>query len=687
VRPHLLRAPALHEGSKEDQMIKKIQTVELQASANLVLRNSDTVTLTANLSDLELERITAEHGPLVFWTDDGANIVPDAHNARMARWTPQKMTTAVYRATVAVAAKNEKPHVIGETWIHTVATRAEGGPEWQLEVNDDERGVEEGELIDLEVAGPSVERAKLHWRFDTGNKGTIRRDNTTATKAFWDTSGMLAGAHTVSAWLVDERGSAVTPGRDPVVLTGTGRVRAQRLGRGDTLRVSLQRPAAVRTRDQAFWSLIRSCTGQISGARYAEFIERVLCAQDTRFLGRGSVLASRLVRDARDLQPFSYGVGAYELLKTATQVFLLLECGGCHAEIKNLDPDDESQRFGEQVTLEDLRTRLCAYIPHGQLPYIKRVLDSAFLGEKEVASLHCYGVLSSRIQVPCLLELIWSYWHEEGMLVQSIGAVARRFQNVRARGDRDPLAHLEIDPLRPLGNLLWGYIQDEPNLLSVKRRAYEYDHQYGLQLYGKAVPPLRSADSRSKFLEAFHHLLHRCSIFYKEDNDTTVIADGFALLNALQEVHILLAEGANNQFGDLPWTARAEMLMQQWLLSRPEMRDFLQGRRMVPYKEPWMATVDTMKSLQGWTDIPVTHFRDLGVYGEQILLTIRYGDWIDVNNEEAAKNWARSWRPEVQGYLHAYRAVTGMDLTNAEMVDHTMPAIHLQKRLAMQRSR
>ena len=160
------------------------------------------------------------------------------------------------------------------------------------------------------------------------------------------------------------------------------------------------------------------------------------------------------------------------------------------------------------------------------------------------------------------------------------------------------------------------------------------------------MPPLRPADSRSKFLEAFHHLLHRCSAFYKEDNDTTVIADGFALLNALKEVHLLLAEGASNQFGDLPWTARAEMLIQQWLLSRPEMRDFLQGRRMVPYKEPWMAQVDTMKSLQGWTDIPVTHFRDLGVYGEQILLTIRYGDWIDINNEDAAKNWARSWRPE-----------------------------------------
>ena len=34
-----------------------------------------------------------------------------------------------------------------------------------------------------------------------------------------------------------------------------------------------------------------------------------------------------------------------------------------------------------------------------------------------------------------------------------------------------------------------------------------------------------------------------------------------------------------------------------------------------------------MKRLQGWTDTPVTHFRDLGVFGEQILLSIRFGNW------------------------------------------------------------
>ena len=80
----------------------------------------------------------------------------------------------------------------------------------------------------------------------------------------------------------------MTLGHKPVVLTGTARDQGvSGSSRGDTLRVALQRPAAVRTRDQAFWSLIRSCTAQISAARYAEFIERVLCAQDDpSFVGR-----------------------------------------------------------------------------------------------------------------------------------------------------------------------------------------------------------------------------------------------------------------------------------------------------------------------------------------------------------------------------------------------------------------
>jgi hypothetical protein len=661
-------------------MVTKTQPVELEASINAVVRG-DKVVLTANLSDLEAENLQAQAGGLEFAVN-GKVFATQPADQRSATWQVDE-APGEYRATVA-AHIHGKSFTIGETRLYVVNTTA-----LQLDISPPE--VEEGDSFDLTVKGPSsasLGKTNLRYQWLVGNEGTV--EERTAEEARWHTPGVYAGNRPISVQLIDQNGQVVRSAGGPMIVTGSARIKPSPLTKGDTLRVALQRSAAVRTRDQPFWSLIRSSTAQISAGRYADFIESVLCPDETNFVGRRSVIVSRLSRDARDLHTFTYGVGAYELLKTATQIFLLLECGGCHAEIKDLDIDDESARFGEPVTLEELRQRLRTYLTSGHLPYIDRVLDNAFRGEKQITGMHCFGVLSSRIQVPCLLELIWSYWHEEGMLVQSIGAIARRFQNVRAPGDRDPLAHLEIDPLRPLSNLLWGYIQDEQNLLTVKRRAYEYDHQYGLALYGKAVPAMRPADSRSKFLEAFHHLLHRCSIFYKEDNDTTVIADGFALLNDLKEVHVLLAEGAHNQFGDLPWTARAEMLIQQWLLSRPEMRDFLQGRRMVPYKEPWMAQVDTMKSLQGWTDIPVTHFRDLGVYGEQILLTIRYGDWIDVNNEDAAKNWARSWRPEIQGYLHAYRAVTDIDLTNparVDHIDHTLPAIHLQRRLAMQRAR
>src|SRR4030095_4710698 len=114
------------------------------------------------------------------------------------------------------------------------------------------------------------------------------------------------------------------------------------------------------------------------------------------------------------------------------------------------------------------------------------------------------------------------------------------------------------------------------------------------------------------------NLLYRTAVFYRADADTTVIADGFPLLNSLREVHLLLAEGAHNQFGELPWTSRVEMLIEQWLLARPEMADFLRGRHMVPYEEPWMGAVDTMKRLQGWTDVSVTQFRNLAVFGERI---------------------------------------------------------------------
>jgi len=456
---------------------------------------------------------------------------------------------------------------------------------------------------------------------------------------------------------------------------------------GGKFDVRLLRSRASATNTFALWTAIRNRTKAISfsGSGYKTFIDRVLCLRS-----RPPAETAVLERQLSELGDHVYGTAAYDLLKTATEVFLLLECGVQIREqgappndTRILDLEYESKVWDRVVDLEFLKQQLGGYLGGKALPYIERVIAAAFPGQQKGGQF-CDFVLTSRATDPCFLELIWNYWHEEGMLVQSINAISRRFQNVRAPGERDPLAHLEIDPLRPLNNILWGYVEDERSRLSVKRRVYEYHHHYGLNLYGKAVPDLRPADNRSKFLEAFHNLLHTASEYFKAVQDTTVVPDGYPLLHALREVHLILAQGAHNQFGDLPWTARVEMLMQQWILARPEIRDFLQSRAMVPYREGWMPQVDTMKTLQGWSDVTITHFRDLGVYGEQILLSIRYHNWNDINDEEEAKGWADSWRPELQGYLHAYRAVTGVDLTNPDTVDYTLPSVHLRKRLSMQ---
>jgi len=472
-------------------------------------------------------------------------------------------------------------------------------------------------------------------------------------------------------------------------------------------KVTLQRTFAGPTADRALWPAIRNRTAAIGFDRYKKFIDCVFCESETagNVLARGQFFAdqhrTRCVDEGVNLQLNIHGPYAYSVLKLATQAFLTLESGvvirdNTVGRPKIFDIDKERIRANDfSLTVQKLQQDLQAYLgPAEHLPYLDRILTNLITldGDGTEVLPYCLGVLQFRLTSPTLIELIWSYWLEEGMLIQTMNAIARRFQNRRG-SPNDPLSELEFDPLRPLNNLIWGLIQDEYNRLTVARRAHEYQHHYGLSLIGTTVSDLNPADSRSKFIEAFHNLLSAAARFFKEDSDTTVIADAFPLLNALKEVHLLLAEGAHNQFGDLTWTARAEMLTIQWMLARPEMKEFLRGRYMVPYQEEWMGAVDSMKKLQGWTDTSITHFYELAVTGERILLSIRYGDWSDIESiEDQAKNWARSCKPEIQRYIHAYRTVTGVDLA-AEITDsrdaatrYAQPSVLLQRRLAEQMS-
>jgi len=491
--------------------------------------------------------------------------------------------------------------------------------------------------------------------------------------------------------------------------------------------VTLTRSDHPITSEVALWVAIRYSCNSLDFRSYKSFIDDVMMAgsmhkksfaridADTQLLADYDKAVGgdpQRVRDGNptfSLLPFSNS-DRYALLKAATEVFVMAKCGvdlgteDFSKLITAIQADDEF--VGNGIDLNQVSECLWKNylekikLPHstdsnGILPYyalirdkLKDVSVDALQPSRELTAA-TYSIMRQKLTSPCFLELIWSYWHEEGMLMQTVNAILLRFQNVRT-SDHDPLANMEIDPLRPLNNLLWGLIQDEQNRLTVNRRAYEYNHQYGIGLVGKAVPNFRPADTRSKFIEAFHNLLYLCSVFYKEDDDTTVVADGFPLLNALKEVHIILTEGSHNQYGDLPSMARQEMLMQEWILARPEMREFLPTRLMVAYAEPWMDRVDAMKKIQGWTETSVYHFHDLGVFGEQILLSIRFAAWSKAFNAEQGANWARFWRSEIQGYMHAYRAVTGVDLTadptstEQASIRFLPPSVHLQRRLVQQ---
>jgi hypothetical protein len=451
--------------------------------------------------------------------------------------------------------------------------------------------------------------------------------------------------------------------------------------------VRLERAARDPSNDQAFWAIIRNSTLALSFDNYKEFIDGLFCSpgiteEPTELAG----IDMRL--------PFP-DVRAYRLLKAATELFLILRCGVLtrtpryvDGQVVELDfvqlyienKDRLGLDLGDEAGGAELKRFWQLYVdPENDgeaskadpddfvIPYLARIRANLPVRTEANTKLGVYAelcdfILNEKTTRPCLISLIWSYWLERGRLNEAMRAISLRFQNKRARLDRDPLAELEIFPLRPLNNLLWGYIQDAQHRLTVERRAYEYLHHYGLSLSG-APGAMQPADRRWRFLQAFHNLLHKSALFYKDEDDTTVVADAFPILNAIRDVHLLLSEGAHNQFGDLPFVARSEGLMEQWLLARPEFDEFLPTRRAVAFPEPWMSRIEVMRRLQGWGEVSIRHYRDLAVFGEPLLLSIRYGDWSDIIDPNRAGNWAKFWRQEVQWYIHAYHAVTGVDLS------------------------
>jgi hypothetical protein len=453
-------------------------------------------------------------------------------------------------------------------------------------------------------------------------------------------------------------------------------------------KVTNTRTSPPATVDIALYAIIKKSCENLGYTNYKKHIDLVLrCPESTgESSRRDSEKADRATYNIakRRSLPFT-DTDAYRSLKVATEAFMITNAATAVVSLESLS-DPDLRDYLDRMLQESLSVHgsadqaLDAFATHYlvkrngggplMLPYLATVADSfpgSPMGDNAQDWIQDYKVKegakkideccaawleckSEKLRSPMLIELIWSYWHEEMALVQTMNAIMLRFQNVQGSRSGAALANIEIDPLRPINNLLWGFIQDEQHRLTIQRRAYEYVHHYGLPLIGRAVPNLKPAESRSRFWESFVNLLRLCHAFYRQSDDTTIVPDGFPLLNVLREVHLLLAEGAHNQFRDLPVTSRIEMLMKQFVLARDEFREFLPRRVMVDYPEPWMHSVATMRRLQGWGDSNILHFWHLAKFAEPILLSIRWGNWVE------------SHKPQPGGQLGAYLQSRSADL-------------------------
>ncbi len=418
--------------------------------------------------------------------------------------------------------------------------------------------------------------------------------------------------------------------------------------------VAARQPAP--TEYERVWRRIRAASEALSFARYEAFVADEL--RDPRPRGDYQAFIAQLVagnadmnfpRNAGGFAGHPQGAHALDILRYATELYVLRE-GGFDAGTIPEDPAPAPVPRLLQSGDNDLRPNL-----------------------RPARRAYC-------------VELLASYWDEEAPVAMTWKAICLRFQNRRHPRLRDPLANLDVHPLRPLSALIWSYVGSERDWLTPQRRNLEYQYAYGIGLSGSAVSAADAVVRRNSFLPAFHALLRVCAQYYRDASNTMVIPEVRPLLDALREVRRYLVDGMHNQYGQLPWQAKVEMLMMKYLLSQAEVGQFLPTPPLTTNPD-WIGRIDAMRRLQGWGDTSARHFESLSRDGELLLLSIRFGPWatgVPNDSEANARYWVSAFREEIQEYIHAYRAVTGVDLSSAAELDTQMPSVHLQRRRALQ---
>ena len=150
---------------------------------------------------------------------------------------------------------------------------------------------------------------------------------------------------------------------------------------GGNIGVRLERTRVHPTRDQALWVAIRNRTHAISFSRYSHFINRVLQTEEREHLDN-----PLLERKLSELGTNLHGVGAYEVLKIATEaafpidrICLELTESAIVGDVTN-NIAYELKEMGCQLALDDFGTGYSGLRHLQGLPFDVLKVDRSFVG-------------------------------------------------------------------------------------------------------------------------------------------------------------------------------------------------------------------------------------------------------------------------------------------------------------------
>lgn len=344
-----------------------------------------------------------------------------------------------------------------------------------------------------------------------------------------------------------------------------------------------------------------------SSKQYNDFIDATFT---------GSISDQDLLQVKEDLpgstfkrnQPLFSSSNAYHILKYATEYYLLRTAGTTRINMKDTTAGKTSYVKAFSAAYDKLNSNPVELTGRNT----KSPRDSLFF-----------------------IDLIWSYWMEEAMLMHAAYDLVSRFKNID-KNSADQRQRMGADPLRPLSYIIWGYIQDEPHRLTVRRRAGEYAHEYGLGLRGKARATRGSGNS-SPIFDVLNDLLTTAQNFMNPGKSST---DASPVLQKLRRLYQSLENTYVCTYESPAWIIRQEMLMAQYILSHPGTTRFL----------PQAAKTDKMNTIT---------YHDLAVHGERIMLSVKYRNWMDVKLTSAdAAEWANDLADSISLYLKSYHEVS-----------------------------